>query len=103
MAARYRTPESRTCDARDRGGEPGRRRPRVAAHGRSARRWARRELLDPLAGLPDVHPTATLTEAALLSGTPKRETGVDRKWRPAPDDGRLRDHRRQGLRVGPVA
>src|SRR5437870_3226215 len=29
------------------------------------------ELLTPLAHLPDVHPTATLTEAALLSGTPK--------------------------------
>ena len=31
------------------------------------------ETLNPLAALPDVHPTATLTEAALLSGTPKRE------------------------------
>jgi energy-coupling factor transporter ATP-binding protein EcfA2 len=32
------------------------------------------ELLQATGGLPDVHPTATLTEAALLSGTPKRET-----------------------------
>ncbi len=31
------------------------------------------ELLGSIAGLPNVHPTATLTEAALLSGTPKRE------------------------------
>jgi hypothetical protein len=31
------------------------------------------ELLDSLLKLPHVHPTATLTEAALLSGTPKRE------------------------------
>lgn len=31
------------------------------------------ETLNPLAGLRDVHPAATLTEAALLSGTPKRE------------------------------
>jgi len=31
------------------------------------------ETLGPLAQLPDVHPTATLTEAALLSGTPKRD------------------------------
>jgi hypothetical protein len=31
------------------------------------------ELLNAVSGLPDVHPTATLTEAALLSGTPKRE------------------------------
>jgi DNA-binding transcriptional ArsR family regulator len=31
------------------------------------------ELLQAATVLPDVHPTATLTEAALLSGTPKRE------------------------------
>lgn len=31
------------------------------------------ELIQPLAGLPDVYPTATLTEAALLSGTPQKE------------------------------
>lgn len=31
------------------------------------------ELLDSLRALPNMHPTATLTEAALLSGTPKRE------------------------------
>lgn len=31
------------------------------------------ELLQPLGALPDVHPAATLTEAALLSGTPRRE------------------------------
>jgi hypothetical protein len=31
------------------------------------------ELLQSLGSLSDVHPTATLTEAALLSGTPKRE------------------------------
>jgi hypothetical protein len=31
------------------------------------------ELLQALGSLPDVHPAATLTEAALLSGTPKRE------------------------------
>lgn len=33
------------------------------------------ELLGALSGLPDVHPAATLTEASLLSGTPKRESG----------------------------
>ena len=32
------------------------------------------EIIQPLARLPDVHPAATLTEAALLSGTPKRDT-----------------------------
>lgn len=31
------------------------------------------ELIQPLAGLSDVYPTATLTEAALLSGTPQKE------------------------------
>lgn len=31
------------------------------------------ELLQSLGALPDIHPCATLTEAALLSGTPKRE------------------------------
>lgn len=31
------------------------------------------ELIQPLGALPDVYPVATLTEAALLSGTPKRE------------------------------
>jgi hypothetical protein len=31
------------------------------------------ELLQAVAALPDVHPAATLTEAALLSGTPKKE------------------------------
>jgi hypothetical protein len=31
------------------------------------------EAIQPLAGLDDVWPTATLTEAALLSGTPRRE------------------------------
>jgi energy-coupling factor transporter ATP-binding protein EcfA2 len=37
------------------------------------------ELLVSLAGLHDVHPTATLTEAALLSGTSKRERDADAK------------------------
>jgi hypothetical protein len=37
------------------------------------------ELLGSLSGLYDVHPTATLTEAALLSGTPKREAAADAK------------------------
>lgn len=37
------------------------------------------ELLQPLASLPDVHATATLTEAALLSGTPKRDQAADAK------------------------
>jgi len=32
------------------------------------------ELLGGLTQLPDVHPAATLTEAALLSGTPKKES-----------------------------
>src|SRR5262249_41948961 len=33
------------------------------------------ELLAAMTGLADIHPAATLTEAALLSGTPKREQG----------------------------
>ncbi len=37
------------------------------------------ELLGSLVGLPDVHPAATLTEAALLSGTPKRDVASDAK------------------------
>jgi hypothetical protein len=37
------------------------------------------ELLQSLIGLPDIHPTATLTEAALLSGTPKREHDANAK------------------------
>lgn len=37
------------------------------------------ELLNALSGLEDVHPTATLTEAALLSGTSKREHSKDAK------------------------
>lgn len=31
------------------------------------------EMLQPLSALPSMHPAATLTEASLLSGTPKRE------------------------------
>jgi hypothetical protein len=37
------------------------------------------EMLAPLVGLADVHPVATLTEPALLSGTPKREQGLGAK------------------------
>lgn len=37
------------------------------------------ELLNAVSGLDDTHPAATLTEAALLSGTPKRETATDAK------------------------
>jgi energy-coupling factor transporter ATP-binding protein EcfA2 len=37
------------------------------------------ELLMALSGLEDVHPTATLTEAALLSGTSKRERASEAK------------------------
>jgi hypothetical protein len=37
------------------------------------------ELLQSLVGLPDVHPAATLTEASLLSGTPKREHDANAK------------------------
>jgi hypothetical protein len=37
------------------------------------------ELLNAFSNLPDVHPAATLTEAALLSGTPKREKASDAK------------------------
>jgi energy-coupling factor transporter ATP-binding protein EcfA2 len=37
------------------------------------------ELLNALSGLEDVHPTATLTEAALLSGTSKRERAQEAK------------------------
>ena len=35
--------------------------------------WGKTEVLAPLAGLADVHPVATLTEAALLSGVPGRD------------------------------
>lgn len=35
------------------------------------------ELLTAVSGLPDMHPTATLTEASLLSGTPKRDKAAD--------------------------
>ncbi len=35
------------------------------------------ETLEPLRGLPDVHAAATLTEAALLSGTPAKEKAKD--------------------------
>ena len=35
--------------------------------------WGKTEVIAPLAVLADVHPAATLTEGALLSGTPKRE------------------------------
>jgi hypothetical protein len=37
------------------------------------------ELLAPLVALPDVHSAATLTEASLLSGTPKRDQAKDAK------------------------
>lgn len=37
------------------------------------------ELLSSLTGLPDIHPTSTLTEASLLSGTPKNEHEPDAK------------------------
>jgi hypothetical protein len=37
------------------------------------------EILQSLAGLPDVHPCATLTEPALLSGTANRERDADAK------------------------
>jgi hypothetical protein len=35
------------------------------------------EMLDSLLGLPDMHPAATLTEAALLSGVPRKERSKD--------------------------
>lgn len=35
------------------------------------------ELIQPLAGLPDVYPSSTLTEASLLSGTPQKEASKD--------------------------
>lgn len=35
--------------------------------------WGKTEALNAVTGQPDVHPAATLTEAALLSGTPRRE------------------------------
>jgi hypothetical protein len=35
------------------------------------------EILQAVGSLPDVHPTASLTEAGLLSGTPKREKAKD--------------------------
>jgi len=37
------------------------------------------EILNALSALPEVHHAATLTEAALLSGTPKREKAADAK------------------------
>jgi hypothetical protein len=37
------------------------------------------ELLGAVGGLPDVHPVGTMTEASLLSGTPKRELADDAK------------------------
>jgi energy-coupling factor transporter ATP-binding protein EcfA2 len=37
------------------------------------------ELVQALSGLPDIYPAATLTEAALLSGTPKREVANQAK------------------------
>lgn len=37
------------------------------------------EILQSLTGLPRIHPTATLTEGALLSGTAKREKAADAK------------------------
>ena len=37
------------------------------------------ELLGSLTSLPDIHPCATLTEASLLSGSPKRERAADAK------------------------
>jgi hypothetical protein len=37
------------------------------------------ELVTAVSGLADTHPTATLTEAALLSGTPNRERAPDAK------------------------
>ena len=56
-----------------------RRRSRLAAARRPARRRQERAPERRLAGSPDVHPAATLTEAALLSGTPKRENATDAK------------------------
>jgi hypothetical protein len=40
---------------------------------------AKTELLAPLVVLPNVHSAATLTEASLLSGTPKRDQAKDAK------------------------
>jgi hypothetical protein len=37
------------------------------------------EIIGSVRGLPNVHPAATITEAALLSGTPKREKAQDSK------------------------
>jgi hypothetical protein len=37
------------------------------------------EILSAAGGLEDAHPAATLTEASLLSGTPKRDSAVDAK------------------------
>lgn len=35
------------------------------------------EMLNAISGLPDAHPAGTLTEAALLSGTPKRDRDLE--------------------------
>jgi hypothetical protein len=37
------------------------------------------EVIGSITGLPDVHPAATITEAALLSGTPKKERDASAK------------------------
>ncbi|MFN8105087.1 MAG: hypothetical protein U0U69_11550 [Acidimicrobiia bacterium] len=37
------------------------------------------EVLGPLASLPDVHAAATLTEASLLSGVPKKDVAAGSK------------------------
>ena len=63
--------------------------------------WGKTEVLGPLAALPDVHPAATLTEAALLSGTPAREKVKGRQGGTAPRDRRLRDRLVQRLWIGP--
>jgi len=50
------------------------------------------ELLNAVSGLEDAHPTATLTEAALLSGTPNKERATGAKG------GLLREIGNYGLR-----
>ena len=50
-------------------------------------------MLAAVSGLPDTHPAATLTEAALLSGTPKRDNAPDAKG------GLLRQIGEQGIIV----
>ncbi len=64
--------------------------------------FGKTEVLLSIADLDDVHLASTITEAALLSGTPKKEKAEGRDGRAPAPDRRLGDSAAQRLHLDPL-